>query len=149
MISQPLSIRFRGGNRRNSAALNARDHPLPPGLRVAPAYYHSDYHYHSTPIHALNQAIPDPRTRQPHRATHDKMAAASQKTKATMTKVTLAHHAPYKNAKTSRKALCDEGITKLPLELREMIYEHIRNTDTETFRLAGPRSRIAGPRKVQ
>jgi hypothetical protein len=114
MISQPLSIRFRGGNRRNSAALNARDHPLPPGLRVAPAYYHSDYHYHSTPIHALNQAIPDPRTRQPHRATHDKMAAASQKTKATMTKVTLAHHAPYKNAKSSRQALCDEVIAKLP-----------------------------------
>jgi hypothetical protein len=77
------------------------------------------------------------------------MSAASKKSKATMTKVTLAHHAPYKNAKTSRKALCDEVITKLPLELREMIYEHIRNTDTETFRLAGPRSRIAGPRKVQ
>jgi hypothetical protein len=73
-----------------------------------------------------------------HIAPHDKMAAASQKTKATMTKVTLAHHAPYKNAKTSRQALCDKVIAKLPLELREMIYEHIRNTDTEAFRIAGP-----------
>jgi hypothetical protein len=73
------------------------------------------------------------------------MAAASQKTKATITKVTLAHHAPYKNAKTARRALCDEVIAKLPLELREMIYEHIRNTDTEAFRITGPRSRIAGP----
>jgi hypothetical protein len=144
IVSQPFSIRFREGDRRNSAALNARDHPVPSGLRAAPAYHHS--HHRSTPIPALNQAIPDPRTRQPHRATHDKMAAASQKTKATITKVTLAHHAPYKNAKTSRWALCDKVIAKLPLKLREMIYEHIHNTDTETFRITGPCSRIAGPR---